>query len=64
MDDLAKIPTSHLNTTRLIVIGCAPANCIKDFKKETNFQQEVYCDPNREVYAALGLSAVLGGLYS
>lgn len=42
---------------RLIVIGCAPFDCIPAFQKETHFTEELYCDPKRTVYKALGLGS-------
>ena len=29
--------------------------CVQPFKKLTNYQYTMYCDPEREVYKALGL---------
>ena len=57
MDELAKIPKDHLGAVRLVVIGCAPYDCIPSFQKETKFTEELYCDPDRKVYKALGLGA-------
>ncbi len=62
MEELAKLPRSLLGDVRLIVIGCAPHTFIKSFRAETGFQLELYCDPERVVYKALGLASRMGAI--
>lgn len=64
MEDLAKIPPSHFNSVRMIVIGCAPYKFIEGFRKETQYLGELYCDPEREIYQTLGLPNTMGTVTS
>ncbi len=63
---------------RLVVVGCAPARFIEDFKETTGFRGDVFCDPTRQVYLQLGLrygmfkdrkmsmhvkSSIIGGIF-
>ena len=63
--DLAKVPRDSLDKAgvRLVVIGCSPHKHIEEFRHLTKFPYDVYCDPDREVYRALGLkyTASMGG---
>lgn len=47
---------------RLIVIGCAPHVFIKNFRRDTKYTQELYCDPERAIYKTLGLATVMGAM--
>jgi len=40
---------------KVVVIGCGAASVIKKFQEQVEFQGELYSDPKREVYKALGL---------
>jgi len=40
---------------RLIIIGCGQPNLIEQYKKDTNCSFEIYVDPNRQLYEALGM---------
>ena len=62
VEDLAQIPASHLKGVRLVVIGCAPHEFITGFRRDTGYAQELYCDPERKVYKALGLPARLSSV--
>ncbi|XP_072023821.1 peroxiredoxin-like 2C [Amphiura filiformis] len=57
VEDLAKIPRDYLQEAkvRLVVIGCAPHTYIREFRQETRFPHEFYCDPDRDLHKALGL---------
>ncbi|XP_076439847.1 peroxiredoxin-like 2C [Babylonia areolata] len=63
VEDLAIIPLEYLQEVdvRLVVIGPAPVKFIKPFKKLTGYQYTMYCDPEREVYKALGMHEKLEG---
>ncbi|KAK7508147.1 hypothetical protein BaRGS_00000386 [Batillaria attramentaria] len=56
VEDLAIIPLEYLQEaeTRLVVIGPAPFKFIKPFRKVTNYQYTMYCDPDGELYKAMG----------
>lgn len=61
VEDLAIIPLEYLQgaDVRLVVIGPAPFKFIKSFRKLTGYQYTMYCDPNGEVYKALGCASKL-----
>ena len=44
---------------RLVVVGCAPHKFIQGFRDLTKYPYEIYCDPDRLVYQALGLHYTL-----
>lgn len=54
---LSKVtPKFQQNGIGLFVIGCSPADRIASFAKDTGFnQQDIYTDPKKEIYNALGL---------
>ncbi|XP_076462872.1 peroxiredoxin-like 2C [Babylonia areolata] len=56
-EDLALIPKQLLKEANvgLVVIGPSPYKFIQSFKTLTNYQHALYCDPERQVYRALGL---------
>ncbi|XP_033126173.1 peroxiredoxin-like 2C [Anneissia japonica] len=60
VEDLAKIPESYLKdaNVRLVVIGCAPYKFIKQYKEETKYPFEMYCDIERDVYQTLGMKEI------
>ncbi|XP_071953388.1 peroxiredoxin-like 2C isoform X2 [Antedon mediterranea] len=60
VEDLAKIPESYLKdaNVRLVVIGCAPHKYIKQYKEETKYPFEMYCDIERDVYNTLGMKEI------
>ncbi|XP_067678314.1 peroxiredoxin-like 2C [Haliotis asinina] len=55
-DDLAIIPLEYLQEVdvRLVIIAPSPHNLIKGFKKVTGLNYTVYCDPNYELFKAMG----------
>ncbi|KAK6179391.1 hypothetical protein SNE40_011763 [Patella caerulea] len=61
VEDLALIPLEYLQAAdvRLVVIGPAPHKFIKSFREVTGYNYTLYCDPDREIYKAFGLSEKL-----
>ncbi|KAH3775687.1 peroxiredoxin-like 2C [Dreissena polymorpha] len=59
VEDLGLIPVEYLQEAdvRLVVIGCAPYKFINNFKQSIKYNYTLYCDPEREIYSILGLSA-------
>ncbi|EDV23419.1 uncharacterized protein TRIADDRAFT_58025 [Trichoplax adhaerens] len=59
--DLAKIPQESLAkaNVRLAVIGCAKHTFIKNFRKVTGYQHDMYSDPQTTVYSKLGMIRTL-----
>ncbi|PAV22926.1 hypothetical protein PNOK_0288300 [Pyrrhoderma noxium] len=57
VSQLAQVPRNALEgvNVKLVVIGCGDWNLIDNYKKATEFQGELYADPQREIYHALGL---------
>ncbi|TKX22171.1 hypothetical protein C1H76_5604 [Elsinoe australis] len=60
MKDLPPKTLSGLEpSTKLIVIGCGDPSLINDYKKRTNCEFDVYADPTRATYGALGFTVTL-----
>ncbi|NWR71799.1 AAED1 protein, partial [Centropus unirufus] len=57
VEDLAKVPKAFLQeaNVRLIVIGQSSYHHIKPFCSLTGYTHEMYVDPQREIYKALGM---------
>ncbi|XP_043920147.1 peroxiredoxin-like 2C [Protopterus annectens] len=57
VEDLAKIPRSSLKDAdvRLVVIGQCSYHHIEAFCLVTGYHHEIYVDPDREIYKALGM---------
>ncbi|KAL5015894.1 hypothetical protein ScPMuIL_005483 [Solemya velum] len=56
VEDLALVPLEYLQEAdvRIVIIGPAPFKFIKEFKKLTGCLYTMYCDPDRNLYKALG----------
>ncbi|TFK66430.1 hypothetical protein BDN72DRAFT_961750 [Pluteus cervinus] len=57
VEKLATVATSDLEATntKLVVVGCGEWSAIQTYKETTTFQGELYADPSRDVYHALGM---------
>ncbi|KAL8606481.1 hypothetical protein ACOMHN_037712 [Nucella lapillus] len=62
VEDLAIIPEKYLQdaNVRLVIIGPSLSKFITPFKTLTNCRYNLYCDPDREVYKAMGLHEKVG----
>ncbi|XP_065834272.1 peroxiredoxin-like 2C [Oscarella lobularis] len=44
---------------RIVAVGCGPHKFIEGFRQRSGFQYDLYSDPERNVYQALGLNYTL-----
>nr|AYP63837.1 thioredoxin-like protein AAED1 [Haliotis discus discus] len=56
VDDLGTVPLEYLQEAdvRLVIIAPSPYVLIRGFKKVTSFNYTVYCDPDYELFKAMG----------
>ncbi|KAF8887384.1 AhpC/TSA antioxidant enzyme-domain-containing protein [Infundibulicybe gibba] len=57
VQQLVSVPRSALEEagTKIIVIGCGEWNPIQTYAETTGFRGEIYADPSRKLYKALGM---------
>ncbi|KAK0475692.1 AhpC/TSA antioxidant enzyme-domain-containing protein [Armillaria luteobubalina] len=57
VEQLASVPQESLerSKTRVIIIGCGHSDAISFYKESTKFLGNIYADPTRELYHALGM---------
>ncbi|KAK0466667.1 AhpC/TSA antioxidant enzyme-domain-containing protein [Armillaria novae-zelandiae] len=57
VEQLASVPQESLerSKTRIIIIGCGHSDAISFYKESTKFPGNVYADPTRKLYHALGM---------
>lgn len=58
VQNLARVSQTSLEAagTRIVVIGCGEAEFIKKYKETSGFQGDVYADPSRAVFRAMGMT--------
>ncbi|KAK0188304.1 AhpC/TSA antioxidant enzyme-domain-containing protein [Armillaria mellea] len=57
VEQLASVPQDSLekSNTRIIIIGCGHSDAISFYKESTKFLGNIYADPTRKLYHALGM---------
>ncbi|KAK0452834.1 AhpC/TSA antioxidant enzyme-domain-containing protein [Desarmillaria tabescens] len=57
VEELASVPQESLDkaNARIIVIGCGHPDAIKFYKESAKFPGQIYADPTRKLYHALGM---------
>jgi len=58
-----QIPPSHLSATNppinISIIGCGQPPAVPEYKSRTSCPYPIYCDPDRNLYRALGMRCTL-----
>ncbi|KAF7362298.1 Thioredoxin-like protein AAED1 [Mycena venus] len=55
VEQLAAVPETALNGTKIVVIGCGDWKGLSQYKENTGFNGPIYADSNRKLYFALGM---------
>ncbi|KAK0215142.1 AhpC/TSA antioxidant enzyme-domain-containing protein [Armillaria fumosa] len=57
VEQLASVPQESLerSKTRIVIIGCGHSDAISFYKESTKFPGNIYADPTRKLYHALGM---------
>ncbi|KAG7443868.1 uncharacterized protein BT62DRAFT_971657 [Guyanagaster necrorhizus] len=58
VEQLASVPKESLDKSnvRIIIIGCGHSDAISVYKESTKFPGQIYADPSRKLYHALGMN--------
>ncbi|KAJ3502830.1 hypothetical protein NMY22_g18453 [Coprinellus aureogranulatus] len=58
VQNLVRVPQPSLDAagTRIVIIGCGEAQFINHYKETSGFKGDIYADPSREVFRAMGMT--------